>query len=176
MGAKLKKISTPSPKIEAKRVKLILVGDAGVGKTSLIMRFARNTFTEEVLPIRAFQLNRTIKKDEQEIDVFICTPHKPFGYNSLIYRATNVALICFDVKNKQSWCNVRKWIMEVERYTETDCLMTIVGCKADYLASPSPLPFVPSTKKNKNLTPIFHYGIKTPFYVHLISCPIYHHF
>jgi len=117
-----------------------------------------HTFSEERLTtdmsLREFQ-TRKIKKDGKEIEVQLFHPR--FRTRHLYtYRGSGIygILICFDVTNRQNFSNLTKWIVEIERYKEEDCLVIVVGCKADYLASPPPNsfnPFVPTKSIQQKL-------------------------
>jgi len=117
--------------------KLVLVGDAMVGKSSLIIRYADNTFVdEEVGSIGAdFKVSFvTVEKKRIKIQIWDTAGQEKFRVmTSSYFGGANAVIIVFDVSNKESFNSVPKWISEAKRFSEKqkDIAFFIVGNKTD---------------------------------------------
>ncbi|OWK54913.1 Rho-related GTP-binding protein RhoF [Lonchura striata] len=101
-----------------KEVKVVVVGDGGCGKTSLLMVYAKGSFPED----RDFFIQTILCVSGQE-DYDRLRP--------LSYQNTNVVLICYDVMNPTSYDNVAaKWYPEVNHFCRGVPLV-LIGCKTD---------------------------------------------
>ncbi|CAF3923495.1 unnamed protein product [Rotaria magnacalcarata] len=102
-------------------LKLLLIGDSGVGKSSLLTRFSDNTFTESFLP--------TIGVD------FVKAQWKKYKItNSTYYRGAHGFIIVFDLTDLESFDNIKKWLTEIERNGNEDAKKLLVGNKCDLTA------------------------------------------
>ncbi|CAF4116107.1 unnamed protein product, partial [Rotaria magnacalcarata] len=102
-------------------LKLLLIGDSGVGKSSLLTRFSDNTFTESFLP--------TIGVD------FVKAQWKKYKItNSTYYRGAHGFIIVFDLTDLESFDNIKKWLTEIERNGNEDAKKLLVGNKCDLAA------------------------------------------
>eukprot|EP00568_Trieres_chinensis_P007615 CAMPEP_0183295790 /NCGR_PEP_ID=MMETSP0160_2-20130417/3614_1 /TAXON_ID=2839 ORGANISM="Odontella Sinensis, Strain Grunow 1884" /NCGR_SAMPLE_ID=MMETSP0160_2 /ASSEMBLY_ACC=CAM_ASM_000250 /LENGTH=213 /DNA_ID=CAMNT_0025457323 /DNA_START=172 /DNA_END=810 /DNA_ORIENTATION=+ len=116
--------------------KVLLIGDSGVGKTSLLTRFADDAFTSCHLAtigvdfkIRTIDLNgKTVKLqlwDTAGQERFRCIVK---GY----YRGSHGIIVVYDVTDRESFDNVKEWLLEVERYAYAqDTRIILVGNKID---------------------------------------------
>mgnify|MGYP002831969713 CR=1 FL=1 len=97
--------------------KLILIGDSGVGKSCLLLRFADDTFTESHISTIGVDFKiRTINLDGKTIKLQIWDTAGQEDYDRLrplSYPQTDVFLICFSIVSPPSFDNVRA---KVRRY------------------------------------------------------------
>jgi len=52
------------------------------------------------------------------------------------YQGAQAAVVCYDLTEKESWDKVRFWVKEITESRGSDCLLVLVGCKADLLRGP----------------------------------------
>lgn len=122
---------------------LFLVGDSGVGKTSLVVRFARDEFKRDAGPAsvggtQSFTKNVRIKGDNKEFmlvethvwDVF-AGDDEPQSMAGTQIMAADGILLLYDVSNYLSFSNVSSWLAAIEENARKDCLIMMVGNKAD---------------------------------------------
>ena len=118
-------------------IKLVAVGDGGIGKTCLLITFASNTFPEDYVPKVFDYYVVNVTAGDKQIELGLCDTD--FGYNSEdreynIRRCianASVLLICFSVTNPASFQNVQEeWLPEVSR-TCPDVPLILVGTKLD---------------------------------------------
>lgn len=122
------------PKIHSK--KLIIVGDNGVGKTSLVTAFSTGSFPK-VTDTSAFKVYHEdiILDNNDEVHFTICDTPGEDDYDRirpvLAYHHADMYLICFALNSKESLKNcVKKWRKEVKMWSPMKPQL-LVGLKKD---------------------------------------------
>jgi small GTP-binding protein len=118
-------------------LKLILVGDYEVGKTSLIFRFVKNLFKESYHSTVGVEISKkTIDLAKNtKINFAIwdiggqITQMTP--YRKRFYEGANAAFIVIDRTKKNSLDSVKKWYNEIFRFIQTKINTILVGNKSD---------------------------------------------
>ncbi|MFW9831231.1 MAG: Rab family GTPase [Candidatus Thorarchaeota archaeon] len=115
--------------------KIVLVGDAEVGKTSLTTRFAYGTFTDGYIStlgvdfiVKSLPINNYIVK-LQAWDT--AGQERYAGVRPIYYRGAKGALLVFDITTRQSFVNVEKWFNQIRKYSGADVPIVLVGNKLD---------------------------------------------
>lgn len=117
-------------------VKILLVGDSGVGKSSLLMRFIEDSF-EEVSPTVGvdFKLKMmTVDGKRLKLTVWDTAGQERFRtLTSSYYRGAHGVIFVYDIANAESFANVEEvWRKEVDMYsTISNGVKMIVGNKVD---------------------------------------------
>ncbi|CAH9116036.1 unnamed protein product [Cuscuta europaea] len=118
------------------RVKLVLLGDSGVGKSCIVLRFVRGQFdpTSKVT-IGASFLSQTIAlQDSTTVKFEIWDTAGQERYAALAplyYRGAAVAVVAYDITNHDSFIKAQYWIKELKKHGSPDIIMALVGNKAD---------------------------------------------
>ncbi len=108
--------------------KIILVGDFGVGKTSLI----NNRFEEFNLVNGNIEFY--IKSKEQIIKVQIydtCEQEKNNSLNSSFYKYSSLAILVYSIDNKKSFNNINNWLKAIKSNNSKDIKLFLIGHKID---------------------------------------------
>ncbi|XP_064889056.1 rho-related GTP-binding protein RhoF isoform X2 [Columba livia] len=125
--------AAPSAK-DKKEVKVVIVGDGGCGKTSLLMVYAQGAFPEEYAPsvFEKYTTSVTVGKKEVTLNLYDTAGQEDYDrLRPLSYQNTNVVLICYDVMNPTSFHNVAaKWYPEVNHFCH-GVPVVLIGCKTD---------------------------------------------
>ncbi|XP_030290853.1 rho-related GTP-binding protein RhoF isoform X1 [Sparus aurata] len=115
-------------------LKIVIVGDGGCGKTSLLMVYAKGDFPEKYAPSVFEKYVTTISLGGKEIKLNLYDTAGQEDYDRLrplSYQEANLVLICFDVTNPTSFENVLiKWFPEVRHFCR-DIPVILIGCKTD---------------------------------------------
>jgi Ras-related protein Rab-1A len=115
--------------------KLLLIGDSGVGKSSLLLRFADNVFTESHIStigvdfkIRTIDLNGKTTK----LQIWDTAGQERFRtITSSYYRGAHGICLVFDLTNIESFNNIHNWIQEIDKYSNKTVHKLLVGNKCD---------------------------------------------
>ena len=96
--------------------KILILGDSGVGKTSLMNRYVNSTFTERYkATIGADFLAKTITIEDKKCNLQIWDTAGNERFHSLgiaFYRGTDACVLVFDLTNSKSFDNIQSWIDE----------------------------------------------------------------
>ncbi|XP_024123213.1 ras-related protein ORAB-1 isoform X1 [Oryzias melastigma] len=141
--------------------KLLLIGDSGVGKSCLLLRFADDTYTESYISTIGVDFKiRTIELDGKTIKLQIVSvgPSPGLGVRggrlhrsqallrlqwdtagqerfrtitSSYYRGAHGIIVVYDVTDQESFNNVKQWLQEIDRYASENVNKLLVGNKCD---------------------------------------------
>jgi Ras-related protein Rab-1A len=113
--------------------KLLLIGNSGVGKSCILMRYADNSFTENFFNTIGVDFKiKTINLNDQVIKMQIWDTAGQDRFRTLTssyYRGAHGIIIVYDVTNKDSFDNVRQWMQEIEKFASENVNKLLVGNK-----------------------------------------------
>ncbi|XP_033952503.1 rho-related GTP-binding protein RhoF [Pseudochaenichthys georgianus] len=119
---------------KGQELKIVIVGDGGCGKTSLLMVYAKGDFPEKYAPSVFEKYVTTISLGGKEIKLNLYDTAGQDDYDRLrplAYQEADLILVCFDVTNPTSYENVLiKWHPEVKHFCR-DTPVILIGCKTD---------------------------------------------
>ena len=119
------------------KIKIIVVGDSGVGKTNLINRFASDKFdTNSKATIGVEFVYKTLKINKEVIKVEVWDTAGQERYRAITssyYKGAKGAIIVYDITNEDSFNNVESWMNEVTKKGKTDMQFLLVGNKKDLI-------------------------------------------
>ena len=119
------------------KIQLIMIGESGVGKTSLIQRYTKNIFNSNNLDttgIEYYSKNEKIKDKLIKVKIWDTAGQEIFhSLTKNFYRKADGIIIVFDVTNKESFEQIHNWVKSI--YDNVDCYkeiqIIIVGNKID---------------------------------------------
>jgi len=115
--------------------KLLLIGDSGVGKSCLLLRFADDAFTENFISTIGVDFKiKTLTLEGKRVKLQIWDTAGQERFQTITtsyYRGANGIVIVFDVTNQSSFENVRKWLDDVERHASPNIVKLLIGNKCD---------------------------------------------
>lgn len=117
--------------------KMRIVGDSGVGKSSLLLRFADNSYTESFISTIGVDFkNKTIpiNGDLCNLQIWDTAGQERFRtITSNYYRGPHAYLFCFDVTNPETFNNLQKWILASREESSEHVCNIVVGTKTDLI-------------------------------------------
>ncbi|CAI0531688.1 unnamed protein product [Linum tenue] len=95
--------------------KLLLIGDSGVGKSCLLLRFADDSYLDSYISTIGVDFKiRTVEQDGKTI---------------------KLQIVVYDVTDQESFNNVKQWLNEIDRYASENVNKLLVGNKSDLTAN-----------------------------------------
>jgi len=116
--------------------KFLLVGDSGVGKTSLVLRYADNAFSDAFVSTIGvdFKVRNSKASNKAEVTTQLWDTAGQERFRAVVssyYRGAHGVVIVFDLTNRESFTNLKYWIQNVAKYAEENTMTIIVGNKCD---------------------------------------------
>jgi Ras-related protein Rab-11A len=115
--------------------KIIIIGDSGVGKSSILTRYTRNEFGLETKSTIGVELATSlITVDDKNIKCAIwdtAGQERFRAATNLYYRNTMGAFVVYDITNHGSFKNVARWVREINEHVSGKVMLTLVGNKSD---------------------------------------------
>ncbi|KAK2992384.1 hypothetical protein RJ640_018303 [Escallonia rubra] len=125
-----------APDAKNLRVKLVLLGDSGVGKSCIVLRFVRGQFdpTSKVTVGASFLSQTVALQDSTTVKFEIWDTAGQERYAALAplyYRGAAVAVVVYDITSPESFAKAQYWVKELQKHGSPDIVMALVGNKAD---------------------------------------------
>ncbi|RLN60568.1 hypothetical protein BBP00_00005909 [Phytophthora kernoviae] len=119
------------------KLKLLLLGDSGVGKTSLMRVFSGDEFSESMLATAGvdFKLRHiNVGEDEITLQIWDTAGQERFHrITATYYKGANGIVLVYDVSDRRSFDNVGYWMNNIRQYSSPSQMpaMLLVGNKID---------------------------------------------
>jgi Ras-related protein Rab-1A len=115
--------------------KLLLIGDSGVGKSSMLIRFTDDTYSEAFISTIGVDFKiKTIELDGKMIKLQIWDTAGQERFRTITssyYRGAHGIIIVFDLTDIDSFENIQQWLTEINRYSYKYICKILVGNKSD---------------------------------------------
>jgi len=138
-------------------VKLLMIGDSGVGKSCLLVRFADDMFIPSFITTIGIDFKiKTVVINNKRIKLQIWDTAGQEKFRTITtayYRGAMGILLVYDVTDEQSFLNVRNWIRSIEENAPDNVEKILIGNKCDMVNDR-----VISTETGRELAE--EYGIK----------------
>ncbi|UZJ55960.1 hypothetical protein CBS101457_005280 [Exobasidium rhododendri] len=123
------------------QTKLVLLGEAAVGKSSVVLRFVSNEFQENKEPtIGAAFLTQKCRLDSAVIKFEIWDTAGQERFHSLApmyYRNAQASAVIYDITKASSFEKAKSWVKELQRQANPNIVIALVGNKLDLVSDPS---------------------------------------
>ena len=118
--------------------KVVLLGESGVGKTSIINRFINDTFDpNSVTSLGASFISKPLhiidKKKSLKLDIWDTAGQEKYrSLAKIFYKDAKIIIFVYDITNKRSFEQIKNyWYGQTEDYGENDIIYGIAANKSD---------------------------------------------
>ena len=115
--------------------KILLLGDAGVGKSSIILRYTKNEFNASMVSSIGvdFKTKDIIVNDKKvKLQLWDTAGHERFRtITTSYYRGAHGIATVFDLSERESFEHVEKWLEEINKYAKENVMRFLIGNKSD---------------------------------------------
>ncbi|KAI5190669.1 hypothetical protein NEMIN01_1134 [Nematocida minor] len=122
---------------ECLQLKLLIIGESNVGKTSILQRFIENSFHKTFSTTIGIDFrSKTISVDNEDIELQIwdtAGQERFFSITKSYYRGSDGIFLTFDLTSEDSFKALPKWISEVKEKLEEKVPIFLLGNKKDLL-------------------------------------------
>ena len=152
--------------------KVILCGASGAGKSSLLLRYADDCFTDSHIATIGVDF-KLVRNEETTLQIWDTAGHERFRtLISSFFRGAHAVVMCFDMTDAMSFLALEDHLNDVQRFTanQTPPLIYLAGCKSDLPCGVSEEAarafvqahglkefFACSAKKNEGIEPMFRH-------------------
>lgn len=117
-------------------LKILIIGESGVGKSSLLLRFTDDTFDPEQSATIGVDFKvKTVTVDGNATKLAIWDTAGQERFRTLTpsyYRGAQGVILVYDVTNRATFSKLEMWLNELDTYsTKTDVIKMLVGNKID---------------------------------------------
>lgn len=117
-------------------VKIVIIGEASVGKTSLMSKFVSNTFNDQMQPTIGCDIqNKSMVVEGKKVDVRLWDTAGCERFQTMLplyYRGCHGAILVYDVTRRETFNKLRDWLAELENnLTNDNAIIMIIGNKID---------------------------------------------
>ncbi|KAJ5079703.1 ras and ef-hand domain-containing protein [Anaeramoeba ignava] len=117
------------------RLKLVLVGNSLVGKSSILIQFCDSTFSknqEATIGVDFRFSNITVNNEEIELQIWDTAGQERFrSITNHYYRNADAIMVVYDITNESSFTQLKNWYSEIVSSAPPQTKVMLVGNKAD---------------------------------------------
>lgn len=118
-----------------RRIKLLMLGDTGVGKSSLMQRWTADTFNTDLMGtvgVNFKSKNLTVCGENIQAQVWDTAGQERFHkITTSYYKASQGIVLVLDVSNKKSQENIEYWMSNIRQHSTNTTQLILVANKID---------------------------------------------
>ena len=151
--------------------KIVLIGDSGVGKSCILLRFADDTFTENFYTTIGvdFRFKCLIYKGKKiKLQIWDTAGQERFKtVTSAYYRGADGIIIVYDQSEKTTFEHINNWIEDISKYTNEEPIKIVLGNKNDLIDKNEVSDDDILNFENKTNIPVVKISAKNSFQINL---------
>lgn len=115
--------------------KIVIVGDSGVGKTNILLRYLKNEFdtqTKATVGVEFGTKKTRIENSSIKAQIWDTAGQERYrSITSAYYKGAHGALVVYDITRKSSFDSVEKWLSDLKNNGEEKMVIMVIGNKCD---------------------------------------------
>ena len=115
--------------------KLILIGDAAVGKTNILSKYLRNEFdpnSKSTVGVEFGTKNITLENNKIKLQIWDTAGQERYrSVTSAYYKGAKGAVLVYDITRKATFDSIDKWIPDLKTNGDSDIIIMLIGNKSD---------------------------------------------
>lgn len=115
--------------------KILLIGDSGVGKTNILLRYVKNEFKEDLKSTVGAEFSTkliTLPSNTVKIQIWDTAGQEQFqAITRTYYKGAMGALLVYDITRRDTFAHVTKWLEEVKLNSSKNICVILIGNKRD---------------------------------------------
>ena len=116
-------------------LKLLLIGNSSVGKSSLLFRFVENVWDDSFVPTIGVDFKlKTLEVNGKKVKLQIWDTAGQERFKNITasyYRGGNGVLVVYDITERESFDNLTSWLIEIEKNANKNVYKLLIGNKCD---------------------------------------------
>ena len=117
------------------QIKLLMIGDSGVGKTSMLLRYSNDAFSSSFLSTIGVDFKiKYLTIDDKNVKLQIWDTAGAERFRTITtsyFRGAQGILLVYDVTDRNSFNNVSSWLAQINKHADTNVNIVLVGNKCD---------------------------------------------
>mmetsp|Transcript_24374 Transcript_24374/g.26642 ORF Transcript_24374/g.26642 Transcript_24374/m.26642 type:complete len:205 (+) Transcript_24374:253-867(+) len=117
------------------QIKLLMIGDSGVGKTCLLLRYANDSFSPTFITTIGIDFKiKNIQLDGKRIKLQIWDTAGQERFRTITtsyFRGAQGILLVYDVTDRNSFTSIRNWVAQIQMHADVNVNKILIGNKSD---------------------------------------------
>jgi len=117
------------------QIKLLMIGDSGVGKTCLLLRYANDSFSPTFITTIGIDFKiKNVDLDSRRIKLQIWDTAGQERFRTITtsyFRGAQGILLVYDVTDRDSFNSIRNWVAQIQQHADVNVNKILVGNKCD---------------------------------------------
>lgn len=117
--------------------KIIVIGDSGIGKSSILFRFADDIYNDNYISTIGVDFKiKTIYINGKMIKLQIWDTAGQERFRTITtsyYRGAHIIFLCYDITDRQTFLNLDMWNNEIKKFSNPNVKVVLCGTKMDLI-------------------------------------------
>ncbi len=117
------------------QIKVLMIGDSGVGKTSMLIRYANDTFSSSFITTIGIDFkHKSLIIDDKNIKLQIWDTAGQERFRTITtsyFRSAQGIILVYDITDKTSLLSIKNWINKIHQHSDIGVNKILVGNKCD---------------------------------------------
>ena len=117
------------------QIKLLMIGDSGVGKTCLLLRYANDSFSPTFITTIGIDFKiKNLELDGKRIKLQIWDTAGQERFRTITtsyFRGAQGILLVYDVTDRRSFESIRNWVGQIQQHADVHVNKILIGNKCD---------------------------------------------